>query len=276
MADIEFIKKDPEQILADTISEYQRQAETKLNPADGEMILIDCMAYRETVLRGSMENLMRQNFVQFATGVNLDNWGALWGIAREAGETDDEYRIRILAVAKGTIGTKSAYFARIMAVSGVSDILIIQKIDDNTLPPGVVRLIPLMKYTSDNRIEGGTVHNADLQRRILENILTDDFNIIGTVFTFQNAVAVPVSGTVDVRPVLGFDLTQLRRNINIKIEEYFSELSRKFENDFGVFDLERKIMEAQGVVKITSMSFPNVPTRAIGEFYKQGEITINC
>ena len=68
MADINFISKDAEQILADTLSEYQRQAGTKLNPADAETIVIDCMAYREIILRGEMEKLMRQNFVQFATG----------------------------------------------------------------------------------------------------------------------------------------------------------------------------------------------------------------
>lgn len=274
MANITFIKIDPEQILADTISEYQRRAETKLNPGDAELILVDCMAYRESILRGSMEELMRQNFVQFATGENLDNWGALWGIGREAGETDDEYRLRILAVAKGTIGTKAAYFARIMAVSGVSDILIIRKTDDNTLPPGVVRLIPLMKHTSSSMIEGGGVHDADLERRINESILADDFGVIGAMFVFRPAVPVPVAGTIEARGVLGFSPELLRRNVELKIEEYFAGLSKKFDSVFGEFDLERKVLEAEGVLKVTRISFPNVPTTTTGEFYTKGEITI--
>lgn len=275
MADIQFIKNDPEQILADTISEYQRLAGTKLNPADAEMILIDCMAYRESVLRGSMEATMRQNFVQYATGSSLDNWGALWGISRESGETDDEYRVRILAVAKGTIGTKAAYFARIMAVPGVSDILIIQKSDDHTLPPGVIKLIPLMRRTSENMIEGGAVHDKDMERRILESITTEDFGIIGPVFIFQEAIPVAVHGVIDVRGVLGFSAELLRQNIALKTEEYFGELSKKFGSSFGEFDLERKILEAEGVLKVTRISFPNVPTVGTGEFYVQGEIVIN-
>lgn len=275
MADIQFIKNDPEQILADTVSEYQRLAGAKLNPADAEMILIDCMAYRESVLRGSMEEIMRQNFVQYATGVNLDNWGSLWGINREKGESDDEYRVRILAVAKGTIGTKAAYFARIMAVSGVSDVLIIRKVDDNTLPPGVIKLIPLMRQTSERMIEHGTVHDEDLKRRIMESITMADFGIIGPVFIFQEAVPVAVNGIIDVRGVLGFSVELLRQNIALKVEEYFGELSQKFDSSFGEFDLERKVLEAEGVLKVTRISFPNVPTIGTGEFYTEGEILIN-
>lgn len=275
MADIQFIKNDPEQILADTVSEYQRLAGAKLNPADAEMILIDCMAYRESVLRGSMEEIMRQNFVQYATGVNLDNWGSLWGINREKGESDDEYRVRILAVAKGTIGTKAAYFARIMAVSGVSDILIIQKVDDNTLPPGVIKLIPLMRQISERMIEHGAVHDEDLKRRIMESITMADFGIIGPVFIFQEAVPVAVNGIIDVRGVLGFSVELLRQNIALKVEEYFGELSKKFDSSFGEFDLERKVLEAEGVLKVTRISFPNVPTIGTGEFYTEGEILIN-
>lgn len=274
MADIEFIKKDPELILEETIAEYQRRAQTKLHPADAEMILVDCMTYREMILRGEMENLMRQNFVQYASGKNLDNWGALWGIGREAGETDDEYRIRILAVAKGTIGTRSAYFSRIKSVAGVSDILIIQKFEDNTLPPGYVRLIPLMKTVSGNMVEGAGVHDDALERNIMESITAEDFGIIGPVFVFQPAVPVPVNGSVEVRSILGFDENQLQRNVSLKIEEYFGQLSRQFSGEFGVFDLERKILEATGVVKVIHMDFPNVPTTNTGEFYTQGNITI--
>jgi len=274
MAEIQFIKNDPERILADTISEYQRLSGTKLNPADAEMILLDCLAYREVILRGSIERCMRQNFVQYATGANLDNWGALWGIDRESEETDDEYRMRILAIAKGTIGTKAAYFARIIAVAGVSDIIIIQKIDDNTLPPGVVKLIPLMRETSENMIEHGVIHDEELERRIMESITTDDFGIIGPVFWFEKAVPVAVNGVIDVRGVLGFNTELLQRNIALKIEEYFGELSKKFDSSFGEFDLERKVLEAEGVLKVTRMSFPNVPTIGTGEFYTEGEVLI--
>lgn len=276
MADIEFIKKDPEQILSDTIAEYQRLSGTKLNPADAEMLLIDCMAYRETLLRGSMEQLMRQNFVQYAEGESLDNWGNLWGIGRGEGESDSDYRTRILTMAKGTIGTKGSYTGRILAVENVSDILIIRKCDDNTLPPGVVKLIPLMKYTSENMIEGGTIHNELLEYLVTESIYAEDFGVLGPVFEFQQAIPVKINGNIEARTVFGADTAIVRRNISLKVEEYFGQLSQKFNNEFGIFDLERKILEADGIASITKLSFSNVPVKPTGGFHTQGQITITC
>ncbi|MDR1756102.1 MAG: baseplate J/gp47 family protein [Culturomica sp.] len=275
MADIEFISKAPEMILEEMIAEYQRLAGVKLQPADAEMILINCMAYREVILRGGMENLMRQNFVQYATGENLDNWGALWGTGREQGETDDEYRVRILSVAKGTIGTKAAYFARIKAVPGVSDILIIQKFEESILPPGYVRLIPIMETTSANMVSGGGVHDAALERSVLESITAKDFGIVGPVFVFQAAVPVPVSGSVEVRQVYGSTDEQVKRNVALKIEEYFGEISKTFSGKFGVFDLERKVLEAEGVSRVTRMDFFDIPVTDTGEFYSQGNVIVN-
>ena len=63
MSEIQFITNDPETILAETIATYQQAAGEVLNPADPERILIDAMAYRESILRARMEFLMRQNFV---------------------------------------------------------------------------------------------------------------------------------------------------------------------------------------------------------------------
>ena len=54
MAEKQFIPNDPEQILSDIIASYQRNAGAKLNPADPERLLVDCMGYREMILRGNM------------------------------------------------------------------------------------------------------------------------------------------------------------------------------------------------------------------------------
>ena len=134
MADKQFIQNDPEQILADTIATYQQNTGIRLNTADPERMLINCMAYREMILRGNMEYLMRQNFVQYASSDNLDDWGELFGVIRLDGESDDNYRQRILSSTKGTIGTLEAHRQRILATPGVCDIRIFRKSDDNTLP----------------------------------------------------------------------------------------------------------------------------------------------
>lgn len=274
MAEIEFIKKDPEQVLGEIIAEYQQRAQAKLQPADPEMILIDCMAYRELVLRAKMEYLMKQNFVQFAEGGHLDNWGMLWGIARKPGETDSDFRKRILAVSKGSIGTVSAYYARIISVAGVSDVIIEQKYQDNTLPPGVIRLIPIRLGLNENMVSVGTVHTPEVEQAILESIQARDFGIIAPVFVFKAANPVPISGTIEVSKVAGMDKEQIRRGVMAKVEAYFGRISQKFENYFGVFDLEKEVSLADGVVDVVNMTFSSVPQKGTGDFYVQGNITI--
>jgi len=277
MSEIEFIDKDPEQILVDTIALYQTKAGAVLNDGDPERILIDCMAYREVLLRNGVEWLMRQNFVQLAEAGQLDYWGALFGVARVTDETDDVYRIRILAANKAEgLGTKAAYKSRIMSLPDVADVLLFSKLDDDTLKPGRVRLIPIKKVIDPvSLIPSGTVHDAALEASILESILTDDFGIIGNVFQFAEATPVAIDGTVNVRVAVGFNANQLRDNIDYQLNRYFGQLSLNFTGEFGISGVNTYLNNAEGLQQVVSLNFPNVTVLATGEFYQRGNITIN-
>ena len=272
-----FIDTDPEQILTDTIALYQTNTGAALFEADPERLLIDVMVYREILLRNGMEWLMRQNFVQLAEGVNLDYWGLLFGIARLTGETDDNYRARILAAnSTGGIGTKAAYKSRILSLSNVADVLIFSKNDDNSLSPGRVRLIPIRKVTDpETLISSGIVHDAALESEILESILTDDFGVVGNVFNFTDVVPVLIDGTVNVRAVIGYEPTQLTANINFQLNRYFGLLSLQFLSEFGILGVNTYLNNAEGLQQVVSLNFPDVPVLATGEFYQRGVITIN-
>jgi len=274
---ISFIDKDPEQILVDTIALYQTKAGAVLNDADPERILIDCMAYREVLLRNDVEWLMRQNFVQLAEAVQLDYWGSLFGVARVTDETDDVYRDRIMAANKAEgLGTKAAYKARILALSDVADVHVFSKLDDPSLKPGRVRLIPIKKIIDPvSLIASGTVHDAALEALILESILTDDFGIIGNVFQFTEAVPVAIDGIVNVRATAGFDQNQLRDNIDYQLDRYFGQLSLSFSGEFGVSGVNTYLNNAEGLQQIVSLNFPDVPVLGSGEFYQRGNVTIN-
>lgn len=277
MSEFEFIDKDPEQILVDTIALYQTKAGAVLNDADPERILIDCMAYREVLLRNGLEWLMRQNFVQLAEGAQLDYWGALFGVARVTDETDYVYRARILAANKAEgLGTKAAYRARILSLPDVADVLLFSKLDDDSLSPGRVRLIPIKKVTSEaTLITFGQVHDSEIENEILEAILTDDFGIIGNIFRFTPAVPVHIDGTINVRAAAGFEHEQLMNNIEYQLERFFGQLSLSFSAEFGVSGVNTYLNNAEGLQQVVSLNFPNVPVLVIGQFYQRGNVTIN-
>lgn len=275
MSDIQFIPNDPETILSETIATYQQQSGETLNPADAERIMIDVMAYRESIIRARMEFLMRQNFVQYASAPALDNWGALLGVSRNENETDDAYRARILNSSHSAIGTEAAYKARILALPRVSDLIIARKNDDPTLPPGVVRLTPLMREVTAQGVAVGNVHNAELAKAIISNIEVADFGVIGPVFVFSEATAVILNGSISIRAVIGVDQATLERNVSRKIEEYFGALSLHYEGNFGAYDLERMILAADGVLSVADIDFTNIPVKRIGDFYTQGDVTVN-
>lgn len=274
MNDIQFIPNDPENILSEAIATYSKHFGAALNPADPERIMIDLLAYRESVLRGSVEHLMRQNFVQYASAPHLDNWGALFGVVRHAGESDNDYRQRILNSPHSAIGTEVAYSNAILSLTEVCDLIFERKSDDNTLPPGVVRLTPLMK-TVVNGVTCASAHNSALETLINSVIYSDSFGVVGAIFTYKNAVAVSINGTITVRPILGFNANQIIANVKHQVNQYIGALSLSFDATFGVFDLERAVLASEGVLSIANISFPNVPLLRQGEFYSVGNVTIN-
>lgn len=271
----EFLSKDPEIILGDTLSLFQSKTGTILNDADVERILIDCMAYREVLLRNGIEWLMRQNFVQLAEAENLDYWGEIFGVIRHVGELDNSYRTRILLANKSEgLGTKTAYKTRILSLSSVADVLLFSKNDEPELSPGRVRVVVIRKIT-EGIISSGIVHDAALKDEILAAILVDNFGVIGNVFQFSNAVPILIDGTVTVRATVGFNTAQLLDNIDYQLSRYFGQLSLSFAAEFGLTGISNYLLNAEGLSQIVNLNFENVPILETGQFYQKGEVVIN-
>lgn len=269
-----FIKNDPEEILSQIISKYQSESQEVLNPADAERIIIDCMAYREVLLRGQIEHLMGQNFVQYAQGLHLDNWGALFGVVRRDGEGDDDYRVRVLSSNHSSIGTLSAYKNRVLSVDNVLDVLFQRKNDDKTLAPGVVRVIPLMKSVDNNMLIHGVSHSEVLENRIDAVLYSDDFGVIGAHFDYVSATSIALSGEVSITPIVGYNKEQVRSEVELQIAKHFAVLSLKFSNEFDMYELERELAVVEGVLSVSNVQFANVPVKKFGEFYVKGDINL--
>lgn len=279
MPTIQFIDVNPEQIIADTIAQYEAATGTTVYPADAERILIDVMAYREQAILAKMETAMHQNFVQLANGFALDYWGELFGVLRNANEEDDDYRVRIIAQSKfQPVGTRTFYISKIKEVSHVSDVKLISKQDDPSVPPGIIAIVVIEKDTTVvNHVQGIAMDiNLTTKTTPILAVLNDwQVNLIGDMFIFQSAVAIQATGTLVVKKKIGVNPVQLQMDIQEIVDQYFYDLSLSFDNEFGNNDLARKIMEHPDVLSIQTNLFPNLPIKQYKEFWTKGVINLS-
>lgn len=78
----DFIARDPAAITAEIIAQYEQLSGKTLYPAQVERLLIDLLAYRETLIRIGIQEAAKQNLVAFAHAPMLDYLGQLVGVTR--------------------------------------------------------------------------------------------------------------------------------------------------------------------------------------------------
>ncbi len=77
-----FIDRDPEVITTEIIGQYEQLTGKTLYPAQVERLLIDVIAYRETLIRIGIQEAAKQNLVAYARAPMLDYLGELVGVTR--------------------------------------------------------------------------------------------------------------------------------------------------------------------------------------------------
>jgi phage-related baseplate assembly protein len=93
--------------------------------SDPVLKLIEVFAYRELLIRARVNEAAQSVMLAYATGADLDQIGALFNVARLAGEDDTRLRYRIQQgfSALGAAGPAQAYRAHAMGVSaGIIDV----------------------------------------------------------------------------------------------------------------------------------------------------------
>lgn len=253
--------KPVEDIISDMQRSYESRAQMRLSPADMEAILIYCMAYRELKLRAEIENYSRQNFVQTATGEALEQWGELFGISRNEGESDDQFRARVLAATKNSQGTLSDYRDKVLSIPGVTDVTIRRRFDDASIPPGTIRLYILPNY-------------APLLTVVAAILQAPSFGILGLEIDPRPSVAVPLAGTVAVRGKYNLTADYIEQDVREKITAYFAEISKYFSSTFSTAELQAQIMKSDTITAISDIDFPAVPLLHPGEYYTMGNVNI--
>lgn len=77
-----FITRDPGGVTTELIALYEQMTGKTLQPAQPEMLLINLIAYRESLLRIAIQEAAKQNLVEYANYPMLDYLGALVGVER--------------------------------------------------------------------------------------------------------------------------------------------------------------------------------------------------
>jgi len=82
LPDPNFIDRDAQAITRDMVSQYEAAAGKTLYPAQPERLMVDVIAYRETLLRIAIQEAAEQNLVRFARAPMLDYLGELVCVRR--------------------------------------------------------------------------------------------------------------------------------------------------------------------------------------------------
>jgi phage-related baseplate assembly protein len=106
----DFIERDPRAITAEIIAEFERLTGRVLYPAQMERLLVNIIAYRETLVRVAIQEAAKQNLVRFAEAPVLDYLGEYMGEARLPAQSArttlcfmlDEPRVMPLLIPAGT------------------------------------------------------------------------------------------------------------------------------------------------------------------------------
>jgi len=135
-----FIDRDPVAITAELKASWEATTGKTLYPGQVESLLIDLIAYRETLVRIGVQEAAKQNLVAYASAPMLDYLGELVGVYRIDGETDDQLRDRIKLAPESfsVAGSRGSYVYH--AKSASSDIVDVAVLSPS---PGIVNIYPL-------------------------------------------------------------------------------------------------------------------------------------
>lgn len=205
---------DYEAILAALIADLQaRYPEfTALVESDPAMKILEVSAYRELLLRAEFNNRARGAMVAYATGADLDNLAALFGVTRlvitpadpEAGtaevlEGDDALRTRVLLAPDGytVAGPALAYVYHALSASGL-----VLDASATSPAPGEVVVAILAQPTEEDPSGSASPELVDLVQSALS---ADTVRPLTDLVTVQSAEITPFAVTAELTLFAGPD-----------------------------------------------------------------------
>lgn len=243
------IPNDPPSITAEIVSAYETATGKTLYPAQVERLLIDLIAYRETLLRAAINDTARQNLVRFARAPMLDYLGELVGVTRLSGEDDERLRARILEAPESfsVAGPRLAYRHHAMSAhASIVDVAV-------TSPePGVVRLYPLT---------AAGLPSAALKALVLAKTSAEDVRPLCDTVEVADPIDMPFSVDARITVLQQYDAETVRQaalaSVTARCAEIASRLGRDVARSSLIAALHVEgVASVRLVAPIADMSVP--------------------
>lgn len=178
-----------ETIFQDILSDFlaRNPSYSTLLESDPAMILLEVCAYRELLLRNRINEAAKATMLAYATGSDLENLAAFFGVQKLDGETDDRLRQRTQLALEGfsTAGPIGAYIFH--ALSASNDVTSVSVKSPN---PGEV-LVTILSQNGNGAASTGLI-NTVLNKLNEEDVrpLTDQVSVQGAEIINYSVVAV--------------------------------------------------------------------------------------
>lgn len=168
-----------ETILEELIVDFKKRRPEydALLESDPVIIALETAAYREMLLRQRINEAAKANMLAYATGSDLDNMAAFYGIERLEDEADDRlrYRTQLALDALTTAGSEKAYLFHALTADPR-----IKSASVHSPTPGQV----VVSILSDEEDEA---ENTDLINKVLQFISAEDKRPLTDQVSVQNA-----------------------------------------------------------------------------------------
>lgn len=176
---------DFETIFQDILSDFleKNPSYSTLLESDPAMILLEVCAYRELALRNRINEAAKATMLAYATGSDLENLAASFGVQKLEGETDDQLRQRIQLAPEAFTNAGSIGAYTFHALSASSDIKSVSVKSPN---PGEV-LVTILSKTGDG------IASSELIDAVLEKLSEEDIRPLTDQVSVQSAEIVNYS-----------------------------------------------------------------------------------
>lgn len=148
--------------------------------------LLEAHSYRELLFRARVNDAARAHLLAYATGTDLDQLAALFGVLRQPGESDDRLRtrLRLRIAALAAQGTREHYEYHAMTASPL-----VRAARASQPQPGSVLV---MLWVSDS------AQAADVRQIVDDALNADTARMLGVVLSVAVAAAHPIDITARI------------------------------------------------------------------------------